>query len=92
MSSRHTDVSCSVCPIPHARGLAQASAQPLGRRVLLDDAADALLVLALILLEQAVGLGLRGRVGVGRVEQLLDADEDLLDVDSWLPGLLFVQD
>ena len=49
------------------------------------------LVRRAVLLEQVVGICLRRRFGVGVVEEVLDADEDLLDSDGWLPGLLLVQ-
>lgn len=52
---------------------------------------DTALVLCPVLLEQIVGVCLRRRLGVGVVEEVLDAYEDLLDSDSWLPGLLLVQ-
>ena len=43
-------------------------------------------------LEQVVGVRLRRRVWVRVVEQVLDAEKDLLDGDGWLPSLLLVDD
>jgi hypothetical protein len=64
----------------------------LGRGVLPNDTLDAPLVLYLVSLEEVVGLGLRGRLGVGVVQQVLDAEQDLLDGNGGLPGLIFVED
>lgn len=61
-------------------------------RVLLDDLADSSLVCRAVLLEQIVGIGLRGRLGVRVIEQILDTQQDRLDCDGRAPGLLFVQD
>ena len=41
--------------------------------------------------EELVGLGLRGTVRVGRVEEIVDAHEHLLDRDRRPPPLIFVQ-
>lgn len=60
-------------------------------RVVPDDTLHALLVLSAILLEHVVCLGLGGRVGVGIVQKVLDAKQNLLDGDGGLPSLLLVQ-
>ena len=60
--------------------------------MVLDDAADSPLVLDLVLLVEVVGVGLGGRVRVGVIEQVLDAQGDLLDGNGGLPGLVFVED
>lgn len=62
------------------------------RGILPDDAPDPLFVLGTIFLEHVVGVGLGGRVGVGVVQEILDAEQDLLDSDGGLPALLLVQD
>lgn len=43
-------------------------------------------------LEHVVRLGLGRGLRVGVVEEVLDAEEDLLDGDGWLPRLFLVQD
>lgn len=53
---------------------------------------DLLFVSLAISLEEVVGIGLRWRIGVWIVEEILDAEEDLFDGDGWLPALFFVQD
>lgn len=65
---------------------------PSWRRILPDNPAHALLVFVSVLLIQIVRVGLGGRVRVGVVEQILDAQQDLLDSDGGPPGLLLVQD
>lgn len=60
-------------------------------RVLLDNLADFSLVCGAILLEHVVGFGLRGRLGVGVIEQILDTQEDRLNCYGRAPGLFFVQ-
>lgn len=42
--------------------------------------------------EHVIGFGLRRRFGVRVVQELLDADQDLLDRDGGSPGLFFVED
>lgn len=65
----------------------------LSRRwIVLDDGAHALLISLAILLEQLVRISLGGRVDIGLVEQLLDAEQDLLDGNRRLPALLFIED
>jgi hypothetical protein len=64
----------------------------LGRRVVLDDATDLLLVGLPVLLEQVEGIGLGGRLWVGLVEERLDAEQNLPDGDGGLPAFLLVQD
>lgn len=64
----------------------------LGCRILPNDALDPLLVFYFIPLEEVVRLGLRGRLGVGIVEQILYAQKDLLDGNGRFPGLVFVED
>ena len=56
------------------------------------DSLDFLLVSLTISLEEVVGIGLRWRIRVWVVEQILDAEKDLFDRDGWLPALFFVQD
>lgn len=53
---------------------------------------DPSLVLGLVVLEEVVGLGLGGTVGVGIVEEVLNAEEHLLDGDGGTPSLLLVED
>lgn len=65
--------------------------ETLRRRILANYAPDALFVLDLVFLEQIVGVGLGGRLGVGVVEQVLDAQKNLLDRDGRLPGLFLVE-
>lgn len=62
------------------------------RRVLTHHPTDTLLVLGLVLLEQVVGFSLRRRLGIRVVEQVLHAEENLLDGDCGLPRLVLVQD
>ena len=57
-----------------------------------DNVLDLLLVLRAILLEQVVCFGLCGRLRVGIVQQVLDAQQDLFDGDGGLPRLFLVQD
>lgn len=64
---------------------------PLRRRILTDHAANALLIFNLVPLEQVVCVGLRGRFGVGVVEKILDAKQNLLDRDGWFPRLFLVE-
>lgn len=64
----------------------------LGCGVLANDALDSLLVLDLVPLEEIVRLSLRGGLGVGVVEEVLDSQEDLLDGDGRLPGFVFIED
>ena len=54
--------------------------------------AHSALVCRPVLLEQIVGVGLRGRLGIGFIEQILDTEKDLLDGDRGSPCLLLVQD
>lgn len=63
-----------------------------GCGILADDTLDSFLILHLVSLEQVVRLGLGGRLGIGVVQKILDAQEDLLDSDSRLPSLVFVED
>jgi hypothetical protein len=60
--------------------------------VVLDDTADFPLILGLVPLEEVVGVGLCGRIRVGVVEQVLDAQGDLLNGDGGLPRLVIVED
>ena len=53
---------------------------------------DPSLVLGLVVHEELVGLRLGGTVGVGIVEEVLDAQEHLLDGDGGTPSLLLVED
>lgn len=68
---------------------------PLGRSsgsgVVADQTANPLLVLGAILLKQVVRLCLGRRLGVRVVEEVLDAQQDLLDGDGGLPCLLLVE-
>lgn len=64
----------------------------LRSRVVANDSFDLALICGPILLEQVVSVGLGWRFGVGFVEELLDAEKDLLDGDGWLPTLLLIQD
>jgi len=56
-----------------------------------NDALDFSLICSLILLEQIVRVGLSWRFGIRGIQQFLDAKKDLLDRDSGLPSLFFVQ-
>lgn len=60
-------------------------------RVISDDLLDLLLVGSAILAEQVVGLGLGRRLGIGLVQQGLDAEKDLLDGDGGFPAFLFIE-
>ena len=73
-------------------GLILSAAHLLRRGILAHNLLDAPLVLHAVPLEHVVRLGLGGRLRVGVVEQVLDAQEDLLDRDGRLPRLLLVQD
>ena len=53
---------------------------------------DPLLVIGPVLAEAGVGLGLGRILNVGVVEEVLDAEQDLLDGDGGPPVLLLVQD
>lgn len=57
-----------------------------------DNVLDLLDVCRPVLLEHVKGLGLGRRIGVGVIEEVLDAQKDLLDGDGGLPGLVLVQD
>ena len=60
--------------------------------VVLHHAPNLSLVSRSILLEEIVGVRLRGRVRVGVVQEILDAEEYLSDRDGRLPALFLVQD
>lgn len=60
--------------------------------VVSDDLLDLLVVGSAVLAEQIVGLGLSRRLGIGLVQQRLNAEEDLLDGNGGLPAFLFVED
>lgn len=62
------------------------------RRILANNLLDPPLVLRAVSLEHVVRLGLGGGLRVGVVEEVLDAEEDLLDRDGRLPRLFLVQD
>jgi hypothetical protein len=62
------------------------------RRVLADQATDALLVLGAVLFEQVVCLSLSWGFGIGIVEEILHAEQDLFDRNRWLPRFLLVED
>lgn len=64
----------------------------LWRRIIAHCPLDPFLVLVPVLLEQVVGLGLGGRLRVWVVQQVLHAQQDLLDGNGGLPPLLLVQD
>ena len=64
----------------------------LGGRVSPDLLLHASLVLDSVLLEEIVGLGLGGRLGVRVVEKVLHAEGNLLHGDGRLPTLVLVQD
>jgi hypothetical protein len=59
--------------------------------VISDDLLDLLVVGSAVLAEQVVCLSLSRRLGVGLVQQRLNAEEDLLDGDGGLPAFLFVE-
>lgn len=63
----------------------------LWRWILLDNSLDAPFILDSVFFEEVVCVGLGGRLGVGIVQKVLDAEENLLDGDCWLPCLLLVQ-
>lgn len=60
--------------------------------VVSDDLSYLLLVGGAVLFEEVVGICLSRRLGVGLIEETLDAEENFLDRDCRLPRLLFVQD
>jgi len=60
--------------------------------IFFDYAFDLSFVRCPILLEQVVCIRLGWRFGIGIIEQVLNADEDLPDGDCWLPTFFFVQD
>lgn len=62
-----------------------------GCGVLLDDGLDLAIVCGPVLFKQIVCIGLGWRFGVGIVQQVLDAQENLLDGDCWLPTFLLIQ-
>lgn len=64
----------------------------LRRLILAHDSLDPPFVLSLVLLEHVVCLSLGRRFRVGVVQQILDAQQNLLDSNGWLPCLLLVQD
>lgn len=64
----------------------------LRRGVVLHNMFDLLLVRLAVFLEQIVSFGLRGRIWVRVVQQILDSKKDLLDCDGWLPSFVLVQD
>lgn len=70
----------------------EASKAVSWRWIVFHNGFDLLLVGLAISLEKVVGIGLRRRIRVWIVEQILDAEEDLFDGDGWLPALFFVQD
>jgi len=53
---------------------------------------DPFLVIRSVLTIACVGLGLRGILDVGVVEEILDADQELLDGDGRPPILVLVQE
>lgn len=57
-----------------------------------DNVLDLFLVRLSIFLEEVVCLCLSRRLWIRVVEEILDSQQDLLDGDSWLPRLFFVQD
>lgn len=60
-------------------------------RVVSDDLLDLLVVGSAVLTEEVVGFSLSGRLGVGLVQQRLNAEKNLLDGDGGLPAFLFVE-
>jgi len=56
-----------------------------------NNALDLALVRGPVFLEEIVSISLGWGVGVGVVKEVLNTEEDLLDGDSWLPTLFFVQ-
>jgi hypothetical protein len=64
----------------------------LWRRVFLDDPLDLVFICRPVFLEEVVSVSLGWGVWVRLVEQILDAQEDLLDGDSRLPCIFLVQD
>lgn len=64
----------------------------LRRGVLPDDPLHALLVFGAVLPEQVIGVGLRGRLGVGLVQEVLDSEQEFPDGDGRLPRLVLVED
>ncbi len=81
------------CPVHHCPvELTASTTALLRRRILAHDLLDPPFVLRPVSLEHVVSLRLSRGLGVGVVEQVLDAEEDLLDGDGRLPRLLLVQD
>jgi hypothetical protein len=69
-----------------------AGNQCLNGLVFLNHLADLTLIRGSVLFEQVVGIGLRGRLWVGIIEEILNAEQDLLDGDSGSPVFLFIED
>lgn len=63
----------------------------LGGGVESDFTLNPLFIFSPILLEKIVCFGLRRRFGVRRIEEILDAEGDLLDGDGGSPALIFVK-
>ena len=60
--------------------------------VFLHNSLDLRLVGWPILLEQVVSISLSRGIRVGIVEEILNAEENLFDGNSWLPTFFLVQD
>lgn len=73
------------------RGCQSPTAPALRRDVLPDDALHALLILHTVPPEQVIGIGLRRRVWIRVVQQVLDPQQDLPDRDRRLPALVLVE-
>lgn len=63
----------------------------LSRRVLSNHPLDTLLVFHFVPLEQVVCLGLRWRLGIGVVQEILDTEDDLFDGDGRFPAFILVE-
>jgi len=68
----------------------QTTKEDLRSRMFPDNTLDLVLICHSILLEEVVRVGLRWRVGVGVVEEVLNAEKDLLDGNCGLPAFFFV--
>lgn len=87
--------SFHLLPFPHLQlppSTIHLPPSTLRRRIIPNNSLDFPLICRTVLLEQIECLGLRRRVWVGVVQQVLDPEQDLLDCDGGLPAFFFVED
>lgn len=87
LNSVHGIGHLTICRVCH-----EASTAVSRGWIVFHNGFDLLFVSLAISLEEIVGIGLRWRIRIWIVEEILDAEEDLLDGDGWLPAFFFVQD